>query len=49
MTEVLIKVQVPGGLGWEELDRAVYEAVYEHLANGNLQDLYDSITDEVEA
>ena len=45
MTEVTLKVQVPSGLDWEQLDNAVYEELFNRLAEGSLQELFEKIVD----
>jgi len=45
MTEVTLKVQVPSGLDWEQLDNAVYEELSNRLAEGSLQELFETIVD----
>jgi hypothetical protein len=49
MTEVLIRVQVPDALSFSEIDEQVYETLYEAMLDNRLQEMYLSITDEVEA
>ena len=49
MTEVLIKVQLPDGLNFSQIDEQVYETLYEAMLDNRLQEMYLSITDEVEA